>query len=251
MDFPKETASVLPFYAKIYPELHLFCSLKYNWIFLAFRPSWKLLSVPWLELKMSLLVENKSYPSWDGQTVRQFPAIPAMSSNSFLLCFISPFFIFTAQYFSISWYLLPFSLTKYLTTCYLASYSAMISWSSVSTSLQCTHDTNADFTCFAYKLLYVRLLLQISLWCALYLLTDLDTPGFDILNISTTLLSWNNLSFQLLLPWADHVANWNFYPSAEPIKTSSNQWLTPPGIRLYISLMHQSLYNLIGSTWIK
>ncbi|KAF2542935.1 hypothetical protein F2Q68_00032279 [Brassica cretica] len=30
----------------------------------------------------------------------------------------------------------------------------MISWSSVSTSLQCTHDTNADFTCFAYKLLY-------------------------------------------------------------------------------------------------
>jgi len=152
---------------------------------------------------------------------------------------------------SVSWYLLPFSLTKYLTTCYLASYSALISWSSVSTSLQCTHDTNADFTCFAYKLLYVRLLLQISLWCTLYLLTDLDTPGLDILNISTTFLSWNNISFQLLLSWADHVANRNFYPSAEPIKTSSNQWLTPPGIRLYISLMHQSLYNLSGSTWIK
>ena len=84
----------------------------------------KLLPVPWLELKMSLLVDNKSYPSWDGQTVRQFPAIPVMSSNSFLLCFISPFFIFTTQYFSISWYLLPFSLNKYLTTCYLASYSA-------------------------------------------------------------------------------------------------------------------------------
>ena len=46
-----------------------------------------------------------------------------MSSNSFLLCFISPFFIFTAPYLS---------LTKYFTTCYPPSYSAKISWSSVS-----------------------------------------------------------------------------------------------------------------------
>ena len=68
-------------------------------------------------------MENKSYPSWDGKTVRQFHAILAMSCNIFLLCFISPFFISTAQYIS---------LTKYLTTCYPASYLAQISWSYVS-----------------------------------------------------------------------------------------------------------------------
>ena len=143
MDFPEDTASIFLCDATIYPELHMFWSI--NAIgFCCTYTFMKLLSVPWPELKMSLLVENKSYPSWDGKTVRQFHAIHAMSSNSFLLCFISPFFIFTAQYFSISWYLLPFSLTKYLTTCYLASYSAIISWFSVSTSLQCTHDTYAD-----------------------------------------------------------------------------------------------------------
>ena len=135
MDFPEETASTFPCDATIYPELHMFWSI--NAIgFSCTYTFMKLLSVPWPEFKMSLLVENKYYPSWDGQTARQFPAIPAMSSNSFLLYFISPFVIFTAQYFSISWYLLPFGLTKYLTTCYLASYSALISGSSVSTSLQ-------------------------------------------------------------------------------------------------------------------
>ena len=88
--------------------------------FSAFIPFMKLLSVRWPELKMSLLVENKFYPTWNGQTVRQFSAFPAMSSNSFLLCFISPSFI--AQYLC---------LNKYPTTCYPASYSDQISWSSV------------------------------------------------------------------------------------------------------------------------
>ena len=156
--------------ANIYPELHLFCSLKCNRLFLAFRPSWKLLSVPWLELKMSLLVENKSYPSWDGQTVRQFPAIHVMSSNSFLLCFI-----FTAQYLS---------LTKYFTACYPASYSAQISWSSVPNLIA----------------VYSRYICRFHLSCLQ--VTYCKTPLTNILMMRLVLVYWSWYSW----PWhSEHV----------------------------------------------